>query len=252
MNKKLKFILIIITIILLVIATNVTMKNLSVSKVEIEVIYKGADQLITKEQVASLLNKKYGAFTNYKRKEIEPEVIEEFLQNKNLIYSADVYLNLLGVLEISVTQNNPILRVINEKGEQHYIDEEGNVCNLLKNRTANVLVANGDIKEKLKGVQKIDSIQTPITYNLYIIASKLREDSLLCNQIDQIYYNKKSTYDFIPKIGDYVIRFGKFENVDNKLLKLDNLYRKGFSEYGWDNYSEVKLEFEGQVVCVRK
>ena len=46
MNKKLKFILIIVGIILLIIATNVTMKNLPVSKVGIEMIYKGEDQLI--------------------------------------------------------------------------------------------------------------------------------------------------------------------------------------------------------------
>ena len=70
MNKKLKFILIIVGIILLIIATNVTMKNLPVSKVGIEMIYKGEDQLITKEQVQSVLNKKYGNLTNYKRKEI--------------------------------------------------------------------------------------------------------------------------------------------------------------------------------------
>ena len=64
MNKKLKFILIIVGIILLIIATNVTMKNLPVSKVEIEMIYKGEDQLIAKEQVQSVLNKKYGNLTN--------------------------------------------------------------------------------------------------------------------------------------------------------------------------------------------
>ncbi len=252
MNKKLKFILIIVGIILLVIVTNITMKNLSVSKVEVEMIYKGKDKLIEKEQIYSLLNKKYGAFSNYKIKEIDVKEIEEFLESKNFIYSADVYLNLLGGLEITITQNNPILRVINKKGEQKYIDEQGNICNILKNRTANVLIANGEIKEIFKGLQKIDSLQTPVTYNIYTLASKLRKDTLLFNQIDQIYYNKNATYDFIPKIGDYVIKFGKYENIDNKLSKLNNLYREGFLEFGWNNYSEVKLEFEGQVVCVRK
>ena len=115
-----------------------------------------------------------------------------------------------------------------------------------------MLIANGEIKENLAKLQKIDSIQTPVTYKIYSLASKIRNDNLLCNQVDQIYYNKNATYDFIPKIGDYIIKFGKFEKVDEKLLKLNNLYREGFSEFGWDNYSEIKLEFEGQVVCVRK
>ena len=99
-------------------------------------IYKGEDQLIAKEQVQSVLNKKYGNLTNYKRKEIKTEEIEEFLGNKNLIYSADVYLSLLGTLEIKITQNNPIIRIINNKGEQRYIDEEGNICKLIKNKTS--------------------------------------------------------------------------------------------------------------------
>ncbi len=252
MNKKVKFILITIGIILLIIVANIAMKNLPISKVEVEMIYKGSDKLIVKEQVYSLLNKKYGAFTNYKIKEIDTKEIEEFLESKNFIYAADVYLNLLGGIEITITQNNPIFRIINNKGEQRYIDEQGNICNMLKEKSANVPIANGEIKETLKGLQKIDSIQTPITYNLYMLVTKLREDTLLYNQIDQIYYNKNTTYDLIPKIGDYIIRFGKYENVDNKLLKLNNLYKEGFLEFGWDNYSEVKLEFEGQVVCVRK
>lgn len=252
MNKKIKFILIILGVLLLIIVTNITMKNLSVSKVEVEMIYKGADQLITKEQVYVTLNKKFGDFTKYKRKEIEIETIEEFLRKKNFVYSVDVYLDLLGTLKISITQNNPILRVINNKGEQYYIDEEGNVCNILKRKSANVLIVNGDIKETLKGITKIDSSRTPIIYNTYILTSKLKEDSVLFNQIDQIYYDKKSNYELLPKVGDYVIKFGGIENIDLKLLKLNNLYKEGFLEFGWDNYSEVKLEFDGQVVCVRK
>ncbi|MBR5253979.1 MAG: hypothetical protein IKV46_02940 [Bacteroidales bacterium] len=252
MNKRIKLILIIFAIFLLVIIANVTIKNLNVSKVDIEVIYKGSDQLITKNQVSILLNKKYGSFTNYKRKEIDEEEIEMFLKKMNFVHSVDVYLDLLGVLKVSVVQNNPILRIINNRGEQYYIDDEGNVCNILKRKSANVLIVNGDIGEALRGVQKIDSVKTPIIYNTYIIASKLRQNGILYNQIDQIYYDKKTKYELLPKVGDYVIRFGGMENIDDKFLKLDNLYKEGFLEFGWDNYSEVKLEFDGQVVCVRK
>ncbi len=252
MNKKLKFILIIIGVVLLVIVTNITMKNLPVSKIEIEILYKGSDKLITENQVHALLIKKYGDFTKYKRKELETVEIEEFLRKKNFIYSADVYLDLLGTLKVSVMQNNPILRIINSNGTQYYIDDEGNICNILRHKAANVLIANGDIKENLKGLQKIDSSQTPITYNIYTITTKLRKDTILYNQIDQIYYVKNGTYELLPKVGDYVIKLGDMDKIDDKLIKLNNLYKEGFSEFGWDNYSEVKLEFEGQAVCIRK
>lgn len=252
MNKKLKFILIIIGILILIIVSNITMKNLTISELEIDVQYKGSDKLITEEQIITAINKKYGAITNYKRKEIETEEIEEFLRTKNFVYSVDVYLNLLGTLKIEVVQNNPILRIVDVKSKQYYIDDEGNICDLIKNKAANVLIANGDIKENFKDLNKIDSIKTPITYNIYTITQKIRQDSILNNQIDQIYYDKKIGFELLPKVGDYVIKLGDMSNIDIKLIKLINLYKEGFSEFGWDKYSEVKLEFEGQVVCVRK
>jgi cell division protein FtsQ len=149
-------------------------------------------------------------------------------------------------------QNNPILRIINSNGTQYYIDDEGNICNILRHKAANVLIANGDIKENLKGLQKIDSSQTPITYNIYTLTTIIRKVTILYNQIDQIYYVKNGTYELLPKVGDYVIKLGDMDKIDDKLIKLNNLYKEGFSEFGWDNYSEVKLEFEGQAVCVRK
>ena len=71
MTKKLKDILIRTGVVLLVIVTNITMKNLPVSKIEIEILYKGSDKLITENQVHALLIKKYGDFTKYKRKELQ-------------------------------------------------------------------------------------------------------------------------------------------------------------------------------------
>ncbi|MBO7277104.1 MAG: hypothetical protein J6U84_03985 [Bacteroidales bacterium] len=251
MNKTIKFLLLVIGLLALVIVANITMRNLNVSKVEIEMNYKTKDRLICKEQVYSLLSKKYGDFTKYKRKEIEIEKIEEFLRGKNLIYSVDVYLNLLGTLKIDIVQNSPILRIFTEN-KQYYIDEEGNVCNTIKNKAADVIIANGNIRETLKGIKTIDSVKTPITYNIHKLVLKIEQDSILRNQIDQVYYDKKDGFELLPKIGDYVVKIGQMENLDEKLLKLNNLYKEGFSEFGWDNYSEIKLEFDGQVVCVRK
>lgn len=252
MNKKIKILLLTISVITLVIVANITMKNLPISKTEIEINYKGQDKLITQAQIYTILNKKYGDFTKYKRKEIETEEIENYLRNKNLVYSADVYLNLLGTLTIEITQNNPILRLITLNGKQYYIDEEGNISKTLKNKAANVIVINGNIKENLKNQKRIDTTNTPIIHQLHTLTLKIKQDSILKNQIDQIYYNKKSDIEMIPKVGDYVIKLGGMDNIDIKLTKLSNLYKEGFSEFGWDNYSMVKLEFEGQVVCVRK
>ena len=56
----------------------------------------------------------------------------------------------------------------------------------------------------------------------------------------------------LPKVGDYVILLGSTESMEEKLNKLHYLYKYGFSKHGWDNYSEVNLEFNNQVICTRK
>ena len=62
------------------------MKNLPVSKIEIEMVYKGEDKLITENQVHALLIKKYGDLTKYKRKEFFSELGGQFLSYSFLFF----------------------------------------------------------------------------------------------------------------------------------------------------------------------
>lgn len=55
--------------------------------------------------------------------------------------------------------------------------------------------------------------------------------------------------ELVPRSGDHIIEFGRIENVEEKLDKLMRFYKEGLRNKGWDNYSVINIEYDGQVVC---
>ena len=253
MNKKIiRFLVIVIGVIVIIAAANITMRNLVVSKVIIEINYRSSDHIIVRKDIERLIVSRFGNIDRKKRKEIDVEEIEKYLGSQNMIETANVFLTLTGKLYIKIEQNIPLLRIYCVDGKEFYIDYNAEVCNTRKGRAANVLVVNGDFEEKLEAGKVIDSTREPVTYNVYKIARNLASREILANQIDQIYYSKNDGFELLPKVGDYVISLGGMNDLDKKLNKLVYLYKDGFMKYGWDEYSHIDLQFKNQAICTKK
>lgn len=253
MNKKLLyFIAILVAVVAIVVLSNITMRNLKVSAINIEIEYGDKDVLIDKTDIVKMLQSKFGNILEKKRKEIKSEEIEEYLEQRNLVSNANVYLTLGGELKLEIVQRSPMVRVCTSSGYQFYIDSNKQVCKLKNGRAANVIVASGELKDQPKQGDSIDSVSYPVYNQIYEIVWLIDQDEVLRNQIDQIYYSAKDKFQLLPKVGDYVILLGGIEFLEDKLKKLHHLYKEGFVKHGWDNYSFVDLTFENQVVCTRK
>ena len=59
-------------------------------------------------------------------------------------------------------------------------------------------------------------------------------------------------FDLIPKLGNQVIHFGKAENYHEKFNNLLCFYRQVLSKKGWSQYSSLDVQFDGQIVGVRR
>lgn len=55
--------------------------------------------------------------------------------------------------------------------------------------------------------------------------------------------------DLVPRSGSFTIRFGRIEEVDEKLEKLLRFYDRGLAAVGWGCYREIDLRFAERVVC---
>lgn len=253
MNRKaIRFLLVLFAIIVIVVLANITMRNLSIARVDVTVDYKGGDTLISTNDVVKTVERKFGKLSLKKRKDVHSEDIEAYLLQQNLISNANVFLTLGGELNIDVSQNRMLVRVYNLSGSQFYLDCDEQVCQSSFDGAANVIVASGDLNGMPKYKTSLDTVDFPIYHDIYKIAKFIEQDNVLKNQIDQIYFSKKDKFQLIPKVGDYVILLGEADRLEERLRKLHYLYKEGFTKYGWDNYSLVNLRFDNQVICTRK
>ncbi|MDH6355721.1 cell division protein FtsQ [Dysgonomonas sp. PH5-45] len=170
-------------------------------------------------------------------KNINTYNIEQAILSNPFIKTTRVYITGSGAVKAEITAKHPILRVMPDSGESYYIDNEANVMPLSPHFTAYLPVATGHITRPF--AQK----------ELFQLASFLQEDSFWNAQIEQIVVGANNEIEFIPRVGNQRILFGKIENIDKKLDKLMVFYRKGLNETGWNRYNVINLKYENQVVC---
>jgi hypothetical protein len=80
----------------------------------------------------------------------------------------------------------------------------------------------------------------------------LQKDSFAMALVEQVDVTAHRTFEMIPKIGNSVIAFGDATGIDKKLSKLKLFYGEVMAKCGWDYYSMISVQYDGQVVAKRK
>lgn len=260
-KRVLAMLVIIIILITIVVGANIFVRNQKIDRLDISISYGISDTIIRNETIRKELEDKFGKFTLKERKDVEAKDIEGFLMNKPYVEKADVFQTLKGILKIEIIQRQPVLRVCTHKQKQFYIDREGKIIEIKSDQATDVIVASGyiDINATMlkKGIIETISINDKkgldkTLANVFLIAQRLQNDSILNYQIDQIYINKNGSFELIPKIGNYIIKIDEEVDLETQLVKLSYLYKESFTRIGWDNYSVVDLRYRNQVVCTKK
>lgn len=248
-NKKIKYIIAVVAIIVIVLLSNLMLNNMKIRNVDIQIEYSSADQIINKTQIIGQLTKHFGNLTQMKRKEIPLQLIQQYLQQQNFLSHANVSITIGGILKILVQQSMPMIRIFDSKGHSYYIDNELNIVQLNSEHCTNTIIATTPYSPT--NLTKIDSVKDKNLYSLYKLATLINQDSILKYQISQIYQNKNSLI-LIPQIGSYTITLSNQPPWDTQLHKLSLLYQQTFLYNGWDNYSNLNPQPHNQVVCTKK
>ncbi len=208
---------------------------------EVEVKGKASEeQFIDTDDIKKYVKEKGLDPTGKQIKEINTNAIEETILTNQLIKKADVFVTNNGAIKASIEVRKPILRVINNSGENYYIDNDGNKMPLSKRFTAYLPIATGNIKEDFA---KAD---------LYKFALFLQDNKFWNAQIEQIVVLSNQNIKLIPRVGDHQIVLGNLEGYEEKLEKLLAFYENGLNETGWNKYSTINLKFDKQVVCTKR
>ncbi|MET3114775.1 cell division protein FtsQ [Pedobacter sp. CG_S7] len=233
----------------IVLMSFISVKRHTVNCSNIKIFIPGADNFIEREEVDVLLKQSQGSLIGRKLLNIDLNEIERKMMSNPYIALAKVYADMDGVIHIEIKQRQPILRVINAGGQDFYIDKEGLKMPVSANFTANVLVANGNIREHFSG--RLDTLSTKKGQDLYRTALFINADTLWNAQIEQIFIDERQDMELVPRVGNQRIILGNADSLEIKMKNLMVFYKKAMPKVGWDTYKTINIKFTNQIVCER-
>ncbi|RLD21902.1 MAG: hypothetical protein DRI69_02790 [Bacteroidetes bacterium] len=187
---------------------------------------------------------------NHLIRDIETDDIESALYTNPFIRDVNVYVTSDGILNVTVSQREPILRVFDAKGKTYYIDREGLSIPVSEYFTARVPIATGHINVTTQEETAEGEETDWSRFHRLVLA--IDDDPFFKSLTEQLDVSKNGQITIIPAVGDLKIIFGHAENIDVKLENLKATYKQLFEHGGWDTYETIDLSYSGQVVCKKK
>ncbi len=214
------------------------------------VMVEGKEAFIDQHDISDLVKAKFGRVVGKTLQQIPIERIEQALMELPYVSAAEIYVDMDGVLQISVQQREVVLRIVNRVGSEYYIDTKGAKVPVTLRYVPHVLVANGNIKEGYK--RALDTIETRLVKDLVTIVEHVKGDPLWSNQIVQLYVNDYGDIEIVPRVGNQQLVLGNAMKLDEKLKRLVVFYKNILPRVGSDAYERVNVKYDGQIICERK
>lgn len=205
----------------------------------IDIKFEEGDNLFMDyEMVNKLLIQNSKPVKNQAKSLIDLNGLEKQVLKHPMVENASIFLTVDGQLKTKVKQRTPIGRIKTEF-DSYYIDRLGKKMPLSKNYSARVPIITGIIDEN-----KMNEI--------YQLLLSIKKDEFLKKQIVGINSIEKNEFVLITRIGDQKIHIGTIENLSTKFKNLKAFYNYTMSNKTIDNYSEISLQYNNQVVCTKK
>ncbi len=209
----------------------------------------GGDKLISERDVRQMLLQAFGnTLEGTEMVNLEVERMERVLEADPFVQDAEAYIDQNSRLHVSIAQREPIVRVLDNKGGNYYLDADGRKMPPSKNFAARVMVATGNVapytpefKKKRRNTLK----------DLFLITETLLRDDFMRDFIQQIHIAENGDFWLVPLIGDQKIILGSARRLEDKLDRLKIFYQKGMPYTGWRKYETISLKYNGQIVCKR-
>ncbi len=212
-------------------------KEIVCKSLEIEIIDKATNLLISEKDVAQILEQSDLNPIGKTIKQISTEEIENELHRNPMIKVAECFKSPTGTLKIKIQQRRPKFRVVGFGS--YYVDVDRKTMPISPNYATYVPVVSGRITVSMATGKMFDFI------------TFLEENPFWNAQIVQIHVRDDLKVELVTRVGEAIIVLGKLDNFESKLSKLSKLYTQGFSVIGWNKYKTIDLQYKNQVVCTK-
>ncbi len=206
--------------------------------------------LIRQAEVEDILHKGFGfTLRGVHFDELDINRIERVLEADPFIQEAEAFVDGGNNLQLEIVQREPVIRIIDAQNANYYLDKEGIKMPLSKHFTARVLVATGNIPPYSPDFLKRKKY---LLKDIYDLGIKIAENDFLNPLVEQLFVNKEGDMILVPKVGNQKILIGNIENLEDKLYRLEQFYKKALPFEGWDKYSLINLKYKNQIICKKR
>lgn len=174
--------------------------------------------------------------------------LETDLEKNVWVKDAQLYFDNNAVLQVIVTEREPVARIFTRNGSSFYIDSSITMLPLSEKLSARLPVFTNFPSDKAV----LKHADSALLRDIYLLSMAIQKDAFRMAMVDQVDITNSGNFMLMPKIGSTAIAFGDASNAEDKFTKLLVFYQEVLPKCGWNYYSEVNLQYAGQVVAKRK
>jgi len=164
--------------------------------------------------------------------------IEDELDKNTFVEKSQVYAMVGNKLFVNVKQKEPVARIITNDSI-FYLDKNSNFMSLSKLHSADVPIIFG-----FNQFSDLDYLTK--------ISLMIRDDKFLNQNITQIIINDNQEINLKLSGLNTFIELGHNNKLEKKIQNLKAFYNRAVRKNDIEKYKEINLQFENQVVAVKK
>ncbi|HEV8084861.1 MAG TPA: hypothetical protein VGP55_16755 [Chitinophagaceae bacterium] len=204
---------------------------------------------IDKKDVIAIIQKTNGGkLENKSIQDIDLASMEIALQKDQWIKKAELFLDNNNVLQVRISEREPIARIFTSSGASFYMDSSLKRLPLSDKFSARLPVFTNFPTDVVVLTKKDSNLLRQIK----MLGEFIGKSPFWMAQIEQVDINEASTFELTPKIGNQIIYFGNAGDYREKFGKLLTFYRQIEAIAGWNKYSAIDLKYKGQVIGIRR
>ena len=252
---KLKGILLLLLIVAVtagVVLAIVRLRPKTCERVEVRLVYGGADTLVTETEVLDLLRTKGIQLTGESSAKLRRTDVEAALRS-NVWFDSLLSLTPVGAtLRMDVRIKSPLLAVYPAKGMPYFIGQDGELLPDNSRVRSCLPVLSGNVLTPYTKGKNVSDLKETSLHDAYQIALALHSDTLLADQLTQLYVNPDGEIEAYNCLARHSVLFGNANNLDSKMKQLHVAYDSALIHFPADTYSQVDVRFNNRVFATRK
>ncbi|HEY8403701.1 MAG TPA: hypothetical protein VIK71_03735 [Flavobacteriales bacterium] len=227
-------------------------------KLEVSVLGNSEQKFIDEAYITKLAESATDQIVGKKVADIDIAAIHKKLSENSSIKKAHVFTTVDGKCVIQVKQRTPIARILNADGTSFYLDQDGFTMALSNHYTAKVPVFTGVLYEKMSDKSVLDYpadddyLKSTLLDDIYTLTQFINQNEFWKAQVEHVRVNARHEFEIIPRVGNHLIAIGDVSNLEEKFKKLMAFYANTIHKHDLNQYTAINVEYDGQVVCVKR